>query len=274
MSSEHQLEDDDLDPETRRLVETVEANEAELAELLELLVSVQDLAADLAPELQTVVRENRGDLEALRQAVEKEETLRLLEKLGENADSFIEVLNRWDATHDLLEELLPELISVVRENRGDLEALRLAFEREETLVLLEKLGDNVDAFVDLLELLDATYAHAEALTPEGREPIRELERVVAGFADARRERDATADAYQFGRNLDNLVALTETVAQPEVARPLESALSAFEADAEEIQPVGLFGLLGVLRDSEVKLALGRLVEAARRLARATDGRGT
>jgi uncharacterized protein YjgD (DUF1641 family) len=338
MASEEQSVDADevsLDPEAQRLAAAIERNEAELAELLELLVSAQELAEDLAPELQTVVRENRGELEDLRMAFEreetlvllrrlgdeseelvelldvlhatrglldqlvpelvtvmrenrgeledlrmafeKEETLTLLQKVGEHSDTFIEVLNRWDATHDLLEELLPELITVVRENRGDLERLRMAFEKEETLDLLEKLGDNTDTLVEMVELLDVTYDLAEDLVPEAtgvarenREPLADLRMVVSGFADARRERGADVDPYEFGRNLDNLASLTETVAQPEVSGSLESALSAFEEDAENIQPVGLFGLLGVLRDREVKLALGRLVEAARRLARAGD----
>jgi uncharacterized protein YjgD (DUF1641 family) len=261
--------------ELDELVARVEANSDDLVELLDTLDATQGLAEDLVPELVEVTRENREPIEELRVAFEREETLVLLQKLGNNSEQLVELLDVLEVSAGLTEDLVPELVTVTRENREVVERLRTAYEKEETIVLLERLGDNADALVEMLDLLDATRGLAEELVPEAvevtrdnRAAIEDLRMAVAGFADAREERE-TPDMYEMGRNLENLAALAETAAQPEVAGSLEAALSAF-SDDEEPKKVGLFGLLGALRDDDVQRSLGRLVEAARRMSRANE----
>lgn len=261
--------------ELDELVARVEANSDDLVELLDTLDATQGLAEDLVPELVEVTRENREPIEELRVAFEREETLVLLQKLGNNSEQLVELLDVLEVSAGLTEDLVPELVTVTRENREVVERLRMAYEKEETIVLLERLGDNADALVEMLDLLDATRGLAEELVPEAvevtrdnRAAIEDLRMAVAGFADAREERE-TPDMYEMGRNLENLAALAETAAQPEVAGSLEAALSAF-SDDEEPKKVGLFGLLGALRDDDVQRSLGRLVEAARRMSRANE----
>jgi uncharacterized protein YjgD (DUF1641 family) len=266
-----QDEGEDLD----ELVERIEANSDDLVELLDALDATQGLAEELVPELVEVTRENREPIEELRMSFEREETLVLLKKLGNNSEQLVELLDVLEVSAGLTEDLVPELVEVTRENREVVERLRMAYEKEETIVLLERLGENADAFVELLDLLDATRGLAEELVPEAvdvtrdnRDVIADLRMAVAGFADARADRE-TPDMYELGQNLENLMALTETAAQPEVAGSLEAALSAFSED-EEPEKLGLFGLLGALRDDDVQRSLGRLVAAARRMSQVHD----
>jgi uncharacterized protein YjgD (DUF1641 family) len=260
------VEERDLD----ELVAKIEANADDLAELLDLLEATQGLAEELVPELVEVTRENREPVEELRMAFEKEETLVLLQRVGESSEQLVELLDLLEVSQGLAEDLLPELIVVARENRATLERLRMSFEKEETIVLLEKLGDNADDLAELLDLLDATKGLAEELVPEGidlarenREPIAELRMLVAGFADARADRE-TPDMYELGQNLENLVAVGETAAQPEIAEALQAGMTAFTDDTKP-KKVGPLGLFSALRDSDVKRALGTLVEALRRM---------
>lgn len=258
------------DEETERLARHVQENAAELRVLLEKLLAVQALAEDLAPGLQDAARENRSDIEALRMAFEDEETLVLLRRLGDDADTLVELLDALVVAQEVTEDLLPELLVVVRENRAEVERLRAAFEREETVVLLERLGENAETLTELLELTDAATDLAADLVPEvvevaqeNRGDIENLRLVAAGFADSQGDRDL--DYYQLGQHAGNLLSLSETAGDPAVAATLEDALEAFGDDDPE--PVGLFGLLGALRDAEVKRGLGRLVEVLRRLGR-------
>ncbi|WP_423746819.1 DUF1641 domain-containing protein (plasmid) [Haladaptatus sp. SPP-AMP-3] len=257
------------------LVDKIDDNAEDLIALLDALDATQGLAEELVPELTDVARDNREPIRELRVAFEREETLVLLQKVGHNSEQLVELLDVLEVSAGLTEDLVPELVTVVRENRATVERLRAAFEKEETIVLLERLGENADALVELLELLDVTRGLADDLVPEltdvarnNREPIADLRLAVEGFADARRERE-TPDMYELGRNVEGLVALTETAAQPEVVNSLDAGLSAF-TDETKPKKLGLFGLIAALRDSDVQQALGTLVEAARRMARAND----
>ena len=259
------------------LVDKIDDNAEDLIALLDALDATQGLAEELVPELTDVARDNREPLRELRMAFEREETLVLLQKVGNNSERLVELLDVLEVSVGLTEDLTPELVTVVRENRATVERLRTAFEKEETVVLLERLGENADALIELLELLNVTRGLADDLVPEftdvarnNREPIADLRMAVEGFTDARRERE-TPDMYELGRNVEGLVALTETAAQPEVVNSLDAGLSAF-MDETKPKKLGPFGLLAALRDDDVQQSLGVLVEAARRMARANDER--
>ncbi|KAB1193339.1 DUF1641 domain-containing protein [Haloferax sp. MBLA0076] len=272
MASENQALDGmvDADSDTEVLAQAIERNADELAELLELMVTAQDLAADLTPELRETVRENREPIRELRIAFEREETLRLFQKVGDEADTLVELLDVLAVSQRVADELVPGVLDAVRENRDVVERLRFALEREETIVLVERLGENMETFVELVDLLDATTDLAEELVPgvldatrENRHAIEDLRMAAAGFADGYADHDV--DMYELGHNAANVVALTETLGDPQVTEALEATLGAFADD--DPKPVGLFGLLGALFDADVRRALGRLVAAARALGR-------
>ncbi len=107
------------------LVQRVGENADTLVELLEMLEVVDDLVGDLLPELKTVVRENRETIARIRVALEREETLTLLERLGENEETLIELLELLDVTYELAEDLVPEAVAVVQENRQPITELRM-----------------------------------------------------------------------------------------------------------------------------------------------------
>jgi uncharacterized protein YjgD (DUF1641 family) len=252
------------------LARAIEENEAELAELLRLLAATEGLAEDLAPELREAARENREPIRELRTAFEREETLVLLQKVGEESETLVELLDVLAASKELSDDLVPELRVAIRENREVIERARYSLEREETLVLLERLGDNADTLAELLELLDATHELAMDLAPELREVARENRNVIAdfrmaaaGFADAHAESDP--DMYELGRNAGNMVSLVETLGDPQFTDAIEATAEGLAK--EDPKPVGFFGLLGALFDADVRRALGRLVAALRELGR-------
>ena len=254
-----------------QLVRVIEENDEELVELLRLLATTEELATDLAPELRAVVRENRGPLQDLRVAFEREETLRLLTRVGEEAETLAELLDVLAASKDLTDDLAPELLVAVRENRDVIERVRGTVEREETLVLLEHIGENADTLVDLLDLLDATVDLATELTPElrktvhgNRDVIRDFRLVAAGFADAQAEHEV--DAYELGRSAGNAIGFVQAVGEPDVTQALNATLDGLVQN--DSKPVGFFGLLKALFDADVRRGLGRLITAVRSLGRA------
>jgi uncharacterized protein YjgD (DUF1641 family) len=271
MASENRSLDADSEMEIENreeLLRTIDENADELAELLRMLAQTEDLAEDLVPELRETVRENREPIRELRVAFEREETLTLLTKVGEESDTLLELLDVLAASKGLADDLIPELRIVVQENREVLERLRLSLEKEETIILLEQLGENADTLIEMLDLLDATHDLAMELTPElrdvaqdNRDVIRDFRMAAAGFADAHAESDV--EMYELGRNAGNMVALVETLGDPKVTKALDETVDGLAQ--EDPKPVGFFGLIGALFDADVRRALGRLLAAARGL---------
>lgn len=259
------------EPEVVALATAVEANADELRELLELLTVLQTTAEELAPEVRTAVRENREPLEELRMAVEREELLDLLQQVGEHADDLTELLALLEAAQGLTTDLAPEIQHAVRENRDVLARLRMAVENEDLLVLIERVSENADTLAETLDLLEATTRLAADLTPElqdaagdMRPTIRDLRMVTAGYVDATGDREI--EPYRLGENLGHLTWFAQEVGDPRVVETLDAGLGAFTE--EEPDEVGLFGLLGALRDRNVRRGLGRVVEFLRRLGAA------
>lgn len=272
-TAESPLEPTDADELERVITE----HDAELAELLELLVVVQDLAAELAPELRAATGDAREPISELRCAFEREETLVLVQRVGENADTLIELLEVLEVTDELVSDLVPEVQTIVRENRETIARLRVAVEREETIVLLERLGENVDTMVELLELLEVTHELATDLVPEAvevaqenRRPIAELRLMFAGLAGTYAEADLEPE--RLGQNLGNMLVLGCRLGDEEFIGAVESGLGAF-TESDPPKKVGLLGMIGAMRDDDVRQGLGMLIEFLRRMgaSRRADG---
>ncbi|MEM4781074.1 MAG: DUF1641 domain-containing protein [Halalkalicoccus sp.] len=254
------------------LTERVEANADDLAELLDLLIVTKHLGEDLAPELKTATAESRESLEELRLALEREETLILVRKIGENAETFIELLDMLEATKSLADDLAPELKTAAAEARGPLEDVRLAFENQDTLLLLQKLGENTGTFIELLDLLEATEGLVSDLMPElkvaageSRSSFEQLRLVAAGFESTRG--DEEIDPYELGQNLGNMLWLGNRLGDPQLIEPVDAGLSAF-TDEQQPPKMGLRGLIRALRDDDVRRAIGTLIEFLRRMGTA------
>ncbi|EFW92270.1 hypothetical protein ZOD2009_09435 [Haladaptatus paucihalophilus DX253] len=257
------------------LVTRVEANADEFVELLDLLLATKRLGDDLAPELKTATAESRESLEQLRLALEREETLVLLQTVGENAETLTELLELLDATKSLADDLVPEVKTVATDAREPLEELRVAFEGQEPLVLLQKLGENTDTFIELLDILEATEGLVTDLTPElkaaaadSRSSFEQLRMVAAGFSDARGDREL--EPYEMGQNLGNMLSLTERLGDPNLINSVDAGLSAF-TDDRTTERTSVWGLLNALRDNDVQRGFGTLVEFLRRMGQAQKG---
>jgi uncharacterized protein YjgD (DUF1641 family) len=276
----------------------VDAHAEDLIELLDLLSVIRGLSDDLVPELRTAVEENREPVADLRTALENEETMRLLTRVGDNADALADLLDLVVVAQDLSAELVPELRTVAAENRGEIAQLRTAFEREETLVLLHRLGDNTDTFLDLLSTLEVAsdaladvapedeaaaeaaradvhrlataFDRAESVDAlvalgENMETVRGLFALVEGFGDAADR--STEEYYRLGTQLGRAADVAERASDPRVVETLDAGASAFTDETAD-RRVGLFGLISALRNDDVQRTLGTLVEAAERAGHA------
>jgi len=155
----------------------------------------------------------RADLE------DAEELRRLLD---ENADQLSELLATLEAVQGLSADLAPELRRAVHENRDDLRDLRMALEREETLVVLQRLGHQSETLVALLDQLEVAEGIASDLAPEIRRAVAENRDVVRNLRSALENEDLVVLLERLGENADDLAELLELV---EVAKGLAEDLA-------------------------------------------------
>jgi len=282
------------------LAARVDAQADDLIALLDLLAVVRGLSEDLVPELRTAAAENREPLADLRSSLENEETRRLVERVGDNADSLADLLDLVVVAQDLSADLAPELRTVAAENRGEIAQLRVAFEREETLVLLRRIGHNTDTFLDLLSTLEvasdaladvapedeaaaaaarddvrrlaAAFDRAESVDAlvalgENMETVRGLLALVEGFGDAADR--STEEYYRLGTQLGQATDLAERASDPQIVETLDAGASAFTDETAD-RRVGVFGLVSALRNDDVQRTLGTLIEAAERVGQTRD----
>jgi hypothetical protein len=257
------------DADIDELVARVEAHEEELVDLLDLLVATKRLSEELQPELSETSIEYRETIDDLRVTFEREEAVALIQSVGENAGDLVELLELLDTTKDLAEDLAPELQQTTLEAREPLDEVRVAFEDQEPLVLLQKLGEHTTTFIELLDLLEATEGLLMEILPEleetalgSRESFDQLRLVGVGFADGYGEHET--DPYRLGQNLARVLILTERVGDPELFDAVDSALSAF-TDDQPSPKRGLLGTLKAFRDEDVQQGVGTLIEFLKRM---------
>jgi len=195
------------DADLEELAARVDAQADDLIALLDLLTVVRGLSDELVPELRTAVAENREPLADLRTALENEETMRLVEQVGDNADALADLLDLVVVAQDLSAELVPELRTVAAENRGEIARLRVAFEREETLVLLRQIGDNTDTFLDLLSTLEVASDALADVAPEDEAAAEAARQDVRRLATAFDRAESVEALVALGENMDTVRGL-------------------------------------------------------------------
>ncbi|ELZ17493.1 DUF1641 domain-containing protein [Natrinema limicola] len=137
-------------------------------------------------------------------ALSDEEVAELVATLNENADELQELLELLSVLQETAADLAPEMRTAVRENREPLRDVRMAFEREETLVLFQQLGEHSEDLTELLGLLDATEGLASDLAPELRLAVRENRDVLRRLRMAVENEDMLVLIERLGENADVL----------------------------------------------------------------------
>jgi len=139
--------------ETLTLVKKAGDSIPTFVELLKLMEVAKGTIEDLTPALGKITKEISPVVKDIREVYERDETLDLVMKVGENIPTFLELLKLMEVTRGLAGDLMPAMGKISKEVMPSINALRESFEREEVLNLLQKAGDNIDVFNKLLGFL-------------------------------------------------------------------------------------------------------------------------
>ncbi|MDI6751589.1 MAG: DUF1641 domain-containing protein [bacterium] len=153
----------------------------QINEIYDRLNTIESLIADLAPALEKITRETQPVAKELRERFERDETLTLIKKIGENIPTFVKLLDIMATTKGLVSDLYPAIEKISKEIAPSIKMLRESFEKDETLQLIQKTGENMGIFNKLLNFL-AGFDTPEMDTLFGKETqsmIKGIERCTA-----------------------------------------------------------------------------------------------
>jgi uncharacterized protein YjgD (DUF1641 family) len=140
--------------ESLELIKKVGDNIPTFLTLMNLMGTVKGMLDDLAPVIEKISRDAHPTIKDLRERFEKEETLDLIKKVGDNIPTFLTLMNLMDTVKGMIDDLAPVMGKISKDTMPTVNMLRESFEKEETLELLRKTGENITTFNKLMDFLN------------------------------------------------------------------------------------------------------------------------
>jgi len=161
-----------------------------------------------------------------------------------------------DTTLNLVNELLPKLKELSEEVSPTLNSLRAKLDREETILLLEKLTDNIDTAVKLLDVVDRFRAEGTLDTLTNLISRPAVSNMIHAFAEL-----SDNEIEGVAKSAVVLTKLMTKLADPKIIGLLDGMISAAIAcNIEEPSKIGTFGLISATRDEDVKRSTGIIID--------------
>jgi uncharacterized protein YjgD (DUF1641 family) len=199
---------------------------AQIDEIHGRLAVIEGLMSDLSPALEKIPKEINETLNALRERYERDETVLLLKKIGDNIPTFIQMLSVMEAVKGLVEDVAPAMDKIVHEITPAVNALRYAFERDETLVLMQKMGESMPDFIKMMSVMEAVKGLMEDAAPAMDKILHETTPAINRLRYAF-EKDEFVDLMEkTGQNMGAFIKMLDFLHKFDAEGGLDFALNA------------------------------------------------
>ncbi|HZD59061.1 MAG TPA: DUF1641 domain-containing protein [Anaerolineae bacterium] len=184
--------------ETLLLVDRLAANTGTLLELVGYLEMLNDLKREIEPQLKGIAHEFSPRLNTIRANIDKDETFLLLERLTANTGTFLELIDYFEALNDLRNQLEPQLKALSKEAAPVMNAIKSNLDRDETLLLVERLTANTGTLLEMISLLEGLNDLRNQLEPQLKAMIKEVSPALTAlrsFAENEKTIELTKRAF-------------------------------------------------------------------------------
>jgi len=165
------------------------------------------MMTDFMPASVKIVKEISDTVNDLRVRFERDETITLLKKVGDNIPTFVELLSTMDAVKGMMADMVPAVNKITHEVSGTVNELRQRFERDETLMILKHMGDNIPVFEELLSLIKPVSGMVYDLVPAVDKITKDLSPTINMLREALEKEETLVIIKQIGENLPTFVKL-------------------------------------------------------------------
>jgi len=132
---------------------SAEIMSVKIDEIYDRLNLIENLLVDLSPAFGRIAKEVSPTIKDLREVYERDETLTLVKKAGENIPTLLTLLDLMESMKGLVEDLKPAVGKISKEIMPSITMLRESFEKDEALELIQKTGENINTFSKLMSFL-------------------------------------------------------------------------------------------------------------------------
>jgi uncharacterized protein YjgD (DUF1641 family) len=126
---------------------------AQIDEIYSKFHMIENLLSDFTPALEKISKDLQPTIRDLRERYERDETLDLIKKVGDNIPTFLQLLDMMKIAKGMMEDMMPAVDKITHDAQPVIKDMRERFERDETLDLIKKVGDDIPIFLILLDLL-------------------------------------------------------------------------------------------------------------------------
>jgi uncharacterized protein YjgD (DUF1641 family) len=127
---------------------------AQIDEIYAKIDFIENLLNDLKPAFEKISKDIQPTIKDLREKFEGDESLELVKKVGDNIPTFLTLMNLMDTVKGMIEDFAPVIEKISKDTMPTVNMLRESFEKEETLELLKKTGENITTFNKLMDFLN------------------------------------------------------------------------------------------------------------------------
>ncbi|MCX5719057.1 MAG: DUF1641 domain-containing protein [Nitrospirae bacterium] len=259
---------------------------AQIDEIYNRFDLINNLVIDLSPALEKISKELSVTIRELRERFERDETLALIKKVGDNIPTFIQLLDWMEAAKGMIADVEPAIGKISKETHTTIRELRERFERDETLTLIKKVGDNIPTFITLLDLMEVAKGLVNDLSPTIGRITKEMLPSINMLRESF-EKDEVLDLLQnVGKNINAFNKLLTFLNDFENSGTLDftleqvsskemnclmigiqkCAVKTIQEISEKPPKAGLKGIFAALRDPEVLKGMMIMTAFARNMS--------
>jgi uncharacterized protein YjgD (DUF1641 family) len=199
---------------------------AQIDDIYGKLAVIEGLISDLSPALEKIPKELNETLNALRERYERDETVELLKKLGDNIPTFIQMLSVMEAAKGLMTDVAPALDKIVHEITPAINGLRYAFERDETLTLMQKMGKSIPDFIEMFSIMEAVKGLMTDAAPAFEKILKETTPAVNRLRYAFEKDELVELMEKTGQNMGSFIKLLDFLQKFDSGGDLDFTLAA------------------------------------------------
>jgi uncharacterized protein YjgD (DUF1641 family) len=225
--------------ETLTLIKKIGDNIPTFVELIDVAESVKGMVDDILPAINKITHEIHPTIRDLRERFEKDETLTLIKKVGDNIPTFITLLDVMQAVKGMVDDFLPAINKITHEIHPTIRDLRERFEKDETLTLLKKVGDNVPTFIMLMDAMQAVKGMVDDFSPSIAKISKEVMPTINMLRESL-EKDEVLDLVQkTGQNINTFNKLLDFMGNFEKSGTLDFTLQKLLAKEMNVMIMGI-----------------------------------
>ncbi|KJU82917.1 protein containing DUF1641 [Candidatus Magnetobacterium bavaricum] len=225
--------------ETLQLIQKTGENIPTFLEMIKTMEFLVGMFKDVYPAAEKITKELGPTINSLRYAFEREETLQLIQKTGENIPTFLEMIKTMEFLVGMFKDVYPAAEKITKELGPTINSLRYAFEREETLQLIQKTGENIPTFLEMIKTMEFLVGMFKDVYPATEKIMKELTPTINMMRYAY-EKDETLTLLQkTGENIPTFIKLLDFLAHFEQSGGLDYTLKSASVKETEYMIKGM-----------------------------------